>query len=267
MNTTSASSRRAGIAVSYQIVGRVMLAALAGLLLAACSSPTPATSLPAGPTSQPAPADTSAPAAPQQAISKDIVLDPANAENTDSVLVNGYLYEGLVKLEGGKPVPSLAASWIISKDGLAYTLKLQPGVVFHDGTPLTADAVNANFSRWFDPADPLHGSATYDSWKEVFLGFRGEVDSAGAPVSPFDGIEKADDLTVLIHLNREMPDLLEKLSEPAFALVSPTALADGKFAGTGPYAISQQTDQLITLQPNTSYWGAVPDKGLEFVLK
>ncbi len=273
MDTTSRSSHKVGVSINYQTMGRVVLVVFVGLLLAACSSPTPST-LPS--TEQPASADTPAPVEPQQTISKDILLDPANADDADSLLLNGYLYEGLVKLEDGAPVPSLAASWSVSDDGLHYTFKLRPGVVFHDGTPLTADVVLDNFNRWFDPDNSLHGSAAYTGWKDVFLGFKGEVDADGVPVSSFDGIEKADNLTVLIHLNREMPDLIEQLSGPAFALVSPAALAEGgdQFGtsgsgavGTGPYMVSQWTETVITLQPNGDYWGTVPDTGLEFALQ
>jgi peptide/nickel transport system substrate-binding protein len=267
MDTTSRSSHKAIVSINYRMVARVMLLTLVVLLPAACSSPTPAIPPPAESTSQPAPADTQAPAEPQETVSKDILLDPANAGDADSLMLNGYLYEGLVKLEGGTPVPSLAASWSVSDDGLHYTFKLRPGVVFHDGTPFTADVVLDNFNRWFDPDNPLHGSDAYPTWKDVFLGFKGETNSDGVPVSSFDGVEKADNLTVLLHLNREMPDLIERLSEPAFALVSPAALADDGAVGTGPYAIGERTETVISLQPNANYWGTVPGEKLEFALK
>lgn len=267
MDTTSRSNHNVSVSISYRMVERMMLVSLVGLLLAACSSPIPAT---------PPPAGTPAPVEPQQTISKDILLDPALASNADSLLLNGYLYEGLVKLEGNVPAPSLATTWTVSEDGLTYIFTLRPGVVFHDGTPLTADIVLDNFNRWFDLGNPLHGSAVYTGWKDVFLGFKSETDSNGSPVSSFDGIEKDNNLTVLIHLNRVMPDLIEKLSGPTFALVSPVALTSGgdKFGttaggavGTGPYKISQWTETVITLQPNGDSWGTVPDTGLEFALK
>lgn len=238
-----------------------MLVILFGLLLAACSSPASVTPSPVEPTSKPAPADTPVPLEPPQTISKDILLDPANAADADSLMINGYLYEGLVKLEGGTPMPSLAVSWPVSDDGLHYTFKLRPGVVFHDGTPLTADVVLDNFNRWFDPDNASHGSGAYTAWKNVFLGFKGEVDSEGVPISSFDGVEKADNLTVLLHLNREMPDLIERLGEPAFALVG------GDAAGTGPYAVRERIETMIILQPNANYWGAVPGEALEFALE
>src|SRR5437762_8164622 len=117
-------------------------------------------------------------------------------------MVNGYLYEGLVKMESGSPAPALATAWIISEDGLDYIFNLRPGVAFQDGSPLNADAVIANFNRWFDQEDALRGAGAYTAWQNAFLGFKGEVDENGSPKSSFDGIEKVNDLTVLVHLNR-----------------------------------------------------------------
>jgi len=267
MNTTSSSNRRAGIFVGKQIVGRVVLVILIGLLFTACSKPTPTASPPATETSAPEPEDTPVPTELPETISKDIVLDPAVAGDADSLLINGYVFERLVKLEGGAPVAALATKWSVSDDGLHYTFDLRPGVTFHDGTPLEADVVLANFNRWFDPDDSLHGAADYAAWKDAFLGFKGEVDEDGVPVSSFDGIEKADNLTVLIHLNREMPDLLDKLCDPAFAIVSTDVLAMGGAVGTGPYMIGVKMEDSLLLQPYADYWGTVPDEEMEFALK
>src|ERR1051326_8806169 len=99
--------------------GRIWLVGvlLAGFILAACqpaSQPTP-TSAPQ-PTATSAEVATAAPTEAgqaQPAISKDVLLDPANAQDADSTTVNGYLYEGLVKMENNNPAPALATAWII----------------------------------------------------------------------------------------------------------------------------------------------------------
>lgn len=248
---------------------------LLGLLLIACgpASPTAEETQAVGPVS--GETATTAPPEAQPSLSRGLLLDPANAEDADSQLVNSYLYEGLVRLEGDTVVPALALAWTMSDDGLDYIFSLRPGVVFHDGTPFNADAVLANFNRWFDPSDPLRGAGTYNGWKSVFLGFKGELQENGSPVSPFDGIEKVDELTVLIHLNRQEPSFLASLAQPYFAMVSPAALASSggnygtagsQIAGTGPYIVSSWTDTNLILQPNTSYWGEIPVVALEFPL-
>src|SRR2546427_11412693 len=66
-------------------------------------------------------------------------IDPAKSTDfIDSILFYN-LYDTLVAAApGGKLVPSLAESWTISPDGLAYAFKIRRGVKFHDDTELTA---------------------------------------------------------------------------------------------------------------------------------
>src|SRR5262245_43088851 len=48
-------------------------------------------------------------------------------------------------------VPELARAWQVSPDGKRVTFQLQPGVKFHDGTSLDAEAVKWNIERILDP--------------------------------------------------------------------------------------------------------------------
>ena len=56
------------------------------------------------------------------------------------------VYETLVKIDDtGAYQPLLAADYKVSTDGLTYTFTLNDGLVFADGTPLTADTVKKTF--------------------------------------------------------------------------------------------------------------------------
>lgn len=48
---------------------------------------------------------------------------------------------------GGLPVPGLARTWTPSGDGLTWRLTLRESAVFHDGTPVTAEAAAASLRR------------------------------------------------------------------------------------------------------------------------
>jgi peptide/nickel transport system substrate-binding protein len=270
-------------------IGLISLLAVA-MLLAACgptetATPTaepgtdeteepttpPPTPEPGGETAEPGTQPTPVPSLPAS-----IVLDPAIATDGDSLMVSRYIYEGLVGLDGDEPVPALAVDWIVSDDGLDYIFQLRPNVFFHDGSPLNADAVLANFNRWFDPEHPLRGSASYYAWQELFFGFKGEVHDDGTDKCIVDGIEKVNDLTVVIHLNRAEPDLLAKLADVRLGIASPTALAnsgaaygtaEGATAGTGPYFVAEWTGDSLTLAPHPTYWTTMPAEGLEFPLE
>jgi peptide/nickel transport system substrate-binding protein len=200
-----------------------------------------------------------------------VMLDPALTVNASGKEAISKVFEGLVRLENGKLVVVLAIDLTPSADNLDYVVTLRPGVAFHDGTKLDADAVVTNFNRWFDPKDPLHGSGTYSAWVSNFGGFKGETDSAGKPQSEFDGIEKQNETTVILHLNQPDQDLLTKLSDPAFSIVSPAALKaagfgtpQGQDGGTGPYKIGKWSSSGLSLDPFSSYWepSVVPANGI-----
>ncbi|MDX9990502.1 MAG: ABC transporter substrate-binding protein [Anaerolineales bacterium] len=256
-----------------------VLILLASFVLAACQPQTaPATQEPGvPPVSDPA---TETPLVPTQpadpsALSADLLLDPALATDADSMRINQFLYSGLVMLDAsGNPQPAIAESWVVSDDQLAYTFTLSPEAVFSDGTPITPDDIAANVNRWLDPQSPLRGAGSYAAWQEVFLGFLGEKDSEGRPVSPVDGINKIEFNTIVLHLNRPFPDLLTDLANPAFAIVKPDLLANGNYGkisssivSSGPYQVSSWTSESLTLSPNPVYWGEVPQADLQFSLR
>ena len=83
-------------------------------------------------------------------------IDPAAVGGNDvgmNVILN--VYDRLVAIppDSGSPVPSLATevptleNGLISEDGLTYTFPLREGVVFSDGTDLTAEDVEYSWNR------------------------------------------------------------------------------------------------------------------------
>lgn len=76
-------------------------------------------------------------------------FDPHIATGYSSAWLLRNVYDGLVRVEGTPPkvVPHLAASWTISADGREYVFKINSAARFHDGTPVTANAVAYSFKR------------------------------------------------------------------------------------------------------------------------
>jgi peptide/nickel transport system substrate-binding protein len=64
-------------------------------------------------------------------------------QNGPTQLIAGNIYEGLLRYDDKlTPLPSLATSWTVNKEGTLYTFKLKPNVTWHDGKPFTsADVV------------------------------------------------------------------------------------------------------------------------------
>ena len=211
-----------------------------------------------------------------EVLAEGVRLDPAVINDEQFLLVCGYIYEGFVLFENDMIVPALATSWTVSDDKLDYIFELRPGVTFQDGTPFNADIVIANFNRWFGPQDELRTEDdTFTGWENAFGGFKGEVDADGIPKSSFDGIEKVNNLTVLLHLNQDDPELLKKLAQPQFGFINPELLAEegdlygtsqGSVVGTGSYTLSEWSNEAVKMEPYADYWGTLEVPILEIPL-
>jgi peptide/nickel transport system substrate-binding protein len=98
-------------------------------------------------------------------------LDLVRVIDSESLEVGLILFEGLVRWQPGTTIvaPGLATAWQVSDDGLRWTFELRPGVVFHDGNTLDADAVVFSFERVIDPHHPSYvagDDASY--WRGLF---------------------------------------------------------------------------------------------------
>jgi peptide/nickel transport system substrate-binding protein len=68
--------------------------------------------------------------------------NPGNAWLTEAFDLMELVYDSLVYLDfAGNYHPELAESWTVSDDGLTWTFTIRDGVLFSDGTPLTAEDV------------------------------------------------------------------------------------------------------------------------------
>ncbi len=255
---------------------RILIFSMMLILIAACQPKTEGPDTPeGGATSESSTAGSSTDPGSPMVISKNLNLDPALAQDADSLKVSSYLYEGLVRLDSsGAAQPALAESWVISDDLLDYIFTLRPGIAFSDGAVITPDIIADNFNRWFDPLSPLRGTGDYKTWENIFLGFHGEKDDDDRAKSTVDGIQKVDVNTVLIHLNRPIPDFLTYIANPAFAILQPAALDDPAYGSrtstiisSGPYVVANWTDSSLVLSPNSQYWGTVPQGNVEFKLQ
>src|SRR3989442_6282471 len=77
----------------------------------------------------------------------------------------------MVKPMPGPPLaPSLAESWTVSRDGLAYEFVLRKGARFHNGDPVTAEDVKFSLERYRGTSqktlkDRVAAVETPDPWR------------------------------------------------------------------------------------------------------
>jgi len=134
-------------------------------------------------------------------------------------------YSLLIKVDQDnypKLKPDLAESWNVSSDGLTYTFKIRGGVLFHDGSALTAKDVKATFDRLRAPP-------------------KGVISIRQALFSDIDSIDAPDAATLVMKLKSPDPSLLSTLALPYNCVYSADKLAqDPEFPsktvmGSGPF--------------------------------
>jgi peptide/nickel transport system substrate-binding protein len=168
------------------------------------------------------------------------VLDPTLARTFVGRIVFAGLCDKLFDIdEKLQMVPQLATGYEWSADSKALTLKIRPGVTFHDGEKLDAAAVKFNIERH----KTMAGSNR-----------RGEL----APVASVDVV---DPMTVRLNLSTPFSPLLAQLSDRAGMMVSPKAAqAEGDKFGTrpvcsGPFKFVERVAQdRIVLEKYAGYW-------------
>ena len=193
------------------------------------------------------------------ALDRDVAgLDAAVVEDTASLLVAAQIYDTLVvyRPSDSFPMPGLAQSWSVSADGLTWTFNLRPGVSFHDGTALNADAVAFNIRRWWDAANPYHtGDFVY--FEALFGGFRGDP---GCLITDVHAIGSTQVQLVLRQRDSVLPSLL---ASGAFGIASPAAIQADTLGvhpvGSGPFSFVERVPaDRIRLAANAAYWGGTP---------
>jgi peptide/nickel transport system substrate-binding protein len=182
-------------------------------------------------------------------------LDPATGGAGSDHAFLFTMYDTLTEwdFETLKPKPGLGESWSFT-DPTTFVLNIRPGVTFHDGTPLDAEAAKFNLER--NRNDPKSN-------------IKADLASLGS-------VQATGPTQVTLKLNAPDAALPGILSDRAGMMVSPTALkasATGNIArtpvGTGAYAFVSWADgERIVVKRNEKYWK--PDRpypdGIEFAI-
>lgn len=188
-----------------------------------------------------------------------VSLDPHQNDYDYSQKAQHGSYESLLNyvVKDGKVDvgPGLAASYK-TDDAKVWTLTLQKGVKFMDGSPFNAEAVKYNFDR-----------------------VRGMKQAPASRLPAIDSVEAVDEGTVRITLKNAYPVFSENLTK--LFMVSPTAAkahvaADDPWGnkwmfdnavGTGPYKVeSWVKGQTVTLVKNADYWGGWKGNHIEKII-
>jgi len=168
------------------------------------------------------------------------ILDPTLARTYVGRIVFSSLCDKLFDIdEKLNVVPQLALSHETSADGKAVTIKLRPGVKFHDGEPLDAEAAKFSLER--------HLTMTGSFRKPE--------------IAAIDRVEVVDPLTIRVMLKTPFSPLIAQFTDRAGMMVSPKAAreAGDKFGlkpvCAGPYRFVERVQQdRIVVEKFPDYW-------------
>jgi peptide/nickel transport system substrate-binding protein len=187
-------------------------------------------------------------------------LNPVTATDAPSREVIGRITADLIHINRAtqKTEPALAKSWILSKDGRIFTIKLRRGLRFSDGQPLDADDVVFSFQVYLD-------EKTHSPQRDLLV-------VGGKPVTvqkldqyavrftlaaPYAAAERIFDGIAIIprHL------LQDAFQSGNFAQTWTLSASPGDVAGLGPFRLKQYiAGQRIVLERNPYYWKADKNK-------
>ena len=182
------------------------------------------------------------------------------AETTDDYLIPMNVFDRLFETRpaagSSEVVKSLVTDYSVSEDGLTYSFTLREGVVFSNGSALTASDVRFSFERLLKtakdnteiPLEILGGEAV----------MKGEADS-------LEGFTITDDTHFSITLAAPNAGFPAELSAPAASIVDAETMSSGfgkepaETIGSGPYIVTEWvSNDHYTLVYNEKYWGKEP---------
>ncbi len=185
------------------------------------------------------------------------------AQTTDNYMVPMNIFDRLFEVEvqdngGTWIVPSLCTGYTPSEDGLTYTFTLREGVVFSNGSALTASDVQYTFERL------LTAGGVND---DVPLEVAGAEALKNGEADTLAGFSVISDTEFSITLAAPNAGFIAELTGPAMSVVDKETMeqvanfgiACEDTIGTGPYKITEWVvNDHYTLEYNENYWGEEP---------
>jgi len=188
-------------------------------------------------------------------------LDPALASDAYASIIIAQIFSPLVGLTSDlEPVPQLAESWTISKDGLDYVFQLHKGVRFHNGREVEAKDFVYSLTRLF--REPFRSQGLAAGYLDAIVGVPEFVSGKEKRIR---GIRALDRYRLEIRLSRPYGALLSALAldqasaVPRECVQSRERPFDRHPVGCGPFRFTNLgDDERLVLASNPDYFLGKP---------
>jgi len=189
-------------------------------------------------------------------------LDPALVRDAESSFYTRQIFRGLVRIDNDMLAqPDLAEQIVVSADGLRYEFRLHQNATFHDGTPITAEAVAASFNRAADPA--LAGGDGFSLPAAIYLiDIEGAEERLAGDTDSISGITIVDDHTLVMTLREPASNFLYKLAGNAAYVVDVESAGGDDWwlepNGSGPFMLEEWSGSRIVLGAFADFYDGAP---------
>ncbi|HEY1433845.1 MAG TPA: ABC transporter substrate-binding protein, partial [Thermoanaerobaculia bacterium] len=172
--------------------------------------------------------------------------EPAVYDTTEEHEVLANVFETLVTVDPqGNLTGKLCERWTMENDGSAMALHLRRGVVFSDGSPLTAAAAKTALERSIRLSREVLPAA--------FTAVAGVAEFLDGRAQDVSGLEAAAEDLLRVRLDRPVPILPSLLTDGRTAIAAADK-ADGSPVGTGPFRVVSHSPEATLLERNPRYW-------------
>lgn len=163
-----------------------------------------------------------------------------------------------------EPIPGVAESWQISKDGKTYTFKLRKNAKWSNGEPVTAKDFVYSWTRLLEPKTASEYAAQGFYFKNGKAYNEGKLKDASQL-----GFKATDDYTLVVTLENPTPFFLGLLYHHSLYPVHRATIEKfgqkwtrpENFVGNGAFVLKKwDMNKVITLEKSPTYWDAASVK-------
>ncbi len=180
--------------------------------------------------------------------------EPGIYETTEEHEVLANAFETLVTTDAqGNLAPLLCERWALEDDARKVRLHLRSGVLFSDGSPVTARAVKSALERSI--------RLSRETMPTAFAVIRGVAEYLDGRTEQVDGLSARSEQELEIGLLEPVPIFPSLLTDGRAAIAAVASAGDGqprKLLGTGPFRILEHTVDHAVLERNPLCWKQPP---------